>query len=248
MIRLEDVSAGYGKKKVLSSVSADLRRGKLTVIIGPNGSGKSTLLKCISGIIPIMSGRVMIDGRELAELKRQDVAKMIAYLSQGRELPNMTVSQLVLHGRFPHLSFPRRYSDNDREKASQAIEAMGMKGLEDKAINGLSGGMRQSAYIAMALCQETDCILFDEPSTYLDISHTLSLMRRMKALAENGRAVVAVMHDITMALDFADEVIVMDKGNIIIQESSQNVVRMGIIQDVFGVGIKKNDSKYEYDY
>lgn len=252
MIKLKSVSSGYGKKEVVSSVTASFERGRLTAVIGPNGCGKSTLLKTISGIIPLMSGNITADGGDISKMKRGEIAKKITYLSQGRDVPDMTVSQLVLHGRFPHLSYPRRYGERDREIARLAMERMGIYNLSDERVRDLSGGVRQSAYIAMALAQETDCILFDEPSTYLDISHSLSLMRQMRELAEGGRAIVTVMHDIPMALDFADDVIVMQSGRIVMQGSPCDIVESDVIRDIFGVGVNQRSAggqtRFEYDY
>lgn len=252
MIKLKSVSSGYGKKEVVSSVTASFERGRLTAVIGPNGCGKSTLLKTISGIIPLMSGNITVDGGDISKMKRGEIAKKITYLSQGRDVPDMTVSQLVLHGRFPHLSYPRRYGERDREIARLAMERMGIYHLSDERVRELSGGVRQSAYIAMALTQETDCILFDEPSTYLDISHSLSLMRQMRELAVGGRAIVTVMHDIPMALDFADDVIVMQSGRIVMQGSPCDIVESDVIRDIFGVEVNQRtadgQTRFEYDY
>ncbi len=248
MIRLDGISSGYGKKEVISALSADIVRGRLTVIIGPNGCGKSTLLKSMAGIIPIMSGEIRIDGKCMSSMKRGDIAKRIAYLPQGRDMPDMTVSQIVLHGRFPHLSYPRRYRASDIETARRSMERMGILHLSCEPLKQLSGGVRQSAYIAMALAQETDCILFDEPSTYLDISHSLSLMKQMKELASEGRAIVAVMHDMTMALEFADEVILMNEGRIVMQGSPQSVAESGLIGEIFGVDLEDAGRGYVYKY
>ena len=145
MIKLKSVSSGYGKKEVVSSVTASFERGRRTAVIGPNGCGKSTLLKTISGIIPLMSGNITADGGDISKMKRGEIAKKITYLSQGRDVPDMTVSQLVLHGRFPHLSYPRRYGERDREIARLAMERMGIYNLSDERVRDLSGGVRQSA-------------------------------------------------------------------------------------------------------
>ena len=178
MIELKHISVGYGKQIVLNDLSAAFEKGKLTAVIGVNGCGKSTLLKTILGMVPVSNGEIAIDGRPLAEMSRKDIARSIAYLSQGKGTPDMTVEQLVLHGRFPHLSYPRRYTTQDREIALAAMEQVGITDYARKPLYTLSGGMRQNAYIAMALTQGTDHILLDEPNTFLDISHQLELMKR----------------------------------------------------------------------
>ena len=162
MLELKNITAGYGRKTILSGVTASFERGSLTGIIGVNGCGKSTLLKTAIGILPLWGGDVILDGRALSSMGRNEIAKRVAYLSQGRSLPDMTVEQLVLHGRFPYLSYPRRYKDADRATALQAMETVGMAHLAGQPLYTLSGGMRQNAYVAMALAQDTDYILLDE--------------------------------------------------------------------------------------
>ena len=202
MLELNRISAGYGKQTVLNDVSAFFEKGKLTSIIGVNGCGKSTLLKAILGILSLSSGEIFIDGENLLTISRNEIAKKIAYLSQGKNIPDMTVEQMVLHGRFPYLSYPRRYSSHDREVAIKAMEIVGVAEFAHKPLYSLSGGMRQNAYIAMALAQDTDYILLDEPTTYLDIAHQLELMRILRKLADSGKGIVTVMHNLTIAFDF----------------------------------------------
>ena len=165
MIEIKNLSAGYGSKTVLGGVNAKFETGKLTSIVGVNGCGKSTLLKSILGILPPSDGEILLDGVPLTEMSRNAIAKRVAYLSQGMAVPDMTVGQLVIHGRFPYLSYPRRYSTADREIAREAMDAVGISELADSPLSSLSGGMRQNAYIAMALAQDTDHILLDEPTT-----------------------------------------------------------------------------------
>ncbi len=252
MICIENISSGYGKKCVINDASACIERKKLTAVIGPNGCGKSTLLKTIIGIVPLRSGEIEVDGCKLSAMGQADIAKKIAYLPQSKDTPDMTVAQAVLHGRFPHLSFPRRYGQEDRERARKAMDIMEISHLAEVSLKELSGGMRQNAYIAMALCQGSDCILLDEPATHLDISHTLGLMRELRGLADNGHAVVAVMHDIPMALDLADEVIVMDEGRIVVCGCPAEIAESAVIDRIFGVGVErfscKDGSHYKYDF
>ena len=165
MLELKNIFAGYGNKNILNGITVSFEKGKLTSIIGVNGCGKSTLLKAIPGILPLSGGEIMIDGKNLRSMSRNEIAKKIAYLAQGKNTPDMTVEQMVLHGRFPYLSYPRRYSQADRDIAGTAMEAVGISSLADKPMCELSGGMKQNAYIAMALAQDTDYILLDEPTT-----------------------------------------------------------------------------------
>lgn len=243
MLELKNVSAGYGKQTVLDGVTASFAKGKLTSIIGVNGCGKSTLLKATLGILPISQGKIIIDGQDLSHMSRSEIAKKIAYLSQGKNTPDMTVEQMVLHGRFPYLSYPRRYSSYDKEVARKAMEAVGIAKLAHKPLYVLSGGMRQNAYIAMALAQDTDYILLDEPTTYLDIAHQLDLMKLLYTLADSGKGIVTVMHDLPMAFEFSDEILVIDNGKVKVQAKPCEICGTSIIKDVFNVQIQSLDDR-----
>jgi iron complex transport system ATP-binding protein len=245
MIELKSVSAGYGRHTVLKNVSADIQKEMLTSIIGVNGCGKSTLLKAMLGILPSSSGEISIDGCNLSNMRRKEIAQKVAYLSQGKATPDMTVEQLVLHGRFPHLSYPRHYSKEDQEIAFSAMEQMGVANLAANPLYTLSGGMRQKAYIAMALAQDTDYILLDEPTTYLDIAHQLELMQTLRKLADRGKGIVAVMHDLPMAFTYCDQILLLDGGNVLAQGTPQEVYSH--IEKVFGVGLEAGEH-YHYKY
>lgn len=249
MIELKAVSAGYGKHIVLKDVSVAFETGKLTSVIGVNGCGKSTLLKVILGMLP-SSGEITIDGKILGSLTRSEIARKIAYLAQGKNTPDMTVEQLVLHGRFPHLSYPRRYTKQDREIAFAAMAQVGIAELAAKPLHTLSGGMRQNAYIAMALAQGTDYVLLDEPTTYLDISHQLELMKTLRSLADAGKGIIAVMHDLPMALTFSDRVVLLNEGRVVSNDAPERVWEKKTIDRVFGVAVKRSvdGRNYSYEY
>ena len=249
MLEIKNVTAGYGKQPVLSGVSAAFEKGRLTSIIGVNGCGKSTLLKVMLGILPLTDGAVEIDGAELSALKRKEIAQRVAYLSQGKNTPDMTVMQMVLHGRFPYLGYPRRYTSRDREIAFAAMERMGISDLAEKPLYSLSGGMRQNAYIAMALAQDTEYILLDEPTTYLDIAHQLGLMQILRELANSGKGIVAVMHDLPLAFDFSDTLAVINKGTLSIQATPSEISESRVVEDIFGVKIRRGQKgNYLYEY
>lgn len=244
MIELRSVSAGYGNHTVLEAVSATFEKGKLTGIIGINGCGKSTLLKAMLGILPC-KGDISVDGRSLKDMSRKEIAQKIAYLSQGKSTPDMTVEQLALHGRFPHLRYPRQYSRQDREIAFSAMEQLGLAELAQRSLFSLSGGMRQNAYIAMALAQDTDYILLDEPTTYLDISHQLGLMQTLRKLADGGKGIVTVMHDLPLAFTYCDEILLLDGGKVLAQDTPREVRTH--VEKVFGIGLEAGQH-YHYKY
>ena len=250
MIELKHVTAGYGKQTVLNDVTVTFEKGKLTSVIGVNGSGKSTLLKAILGMIPFDSGEVTADGTSLKNMSRNEIARKISYLSQGKNTPDMTVEQLVLHGRFPHLSYPRQYTKRDRDIAFSAMAQTGITDLAHKPLCTLSGGMRQNAYIAMALAQDTDYVLLDEPTTYLDIAHQLSLMRTLRKLSDSGKGIIAVMHDLPMAFTFSDRIVLLNDGMIIHNDTPEQVCKQDAIAQIFGVTIERSvdDQSYAYRY
>lgn len=244
MIELKSICAGYGDHTVLEAVSAGFEKGKLTGIIGVNGCGKSTLLKAMLGILPY-NGEISVDGRSLKDMSRKEIAQKIAYLSQGKSTPDMTVEQLALHGRFPHLSYPRQYSGQDRKIALDAMARMGIAELAQKPLYALSGGMRQNAYIAMALAQDTDYILLDEPTTYLDISNQLGLMQALRKLAEGGKGIVTVMHDLPLAFTYCHRILLLDGGKVLAYGAPQAVCRH--TETVFGIGLEAGQH-YHYRY
>ena len=248
MIELHHVTAGYGKQTVLHDMSLTIEKGSLTSIIGVNGCGKSTTLKAILGMIPLQGGKIMLDGENMSQLSRNAIARKIAYLSQGRNTPDMTVEQIVLHGRFPHLSYPRRYTGRDRAIAHNAMEQMGIADLARKPLSALSGGMRQNTYIAMALAQDTDYVLLDEPTTYLDIAHQLELMKTLRKLASDGKGILAVTHDIQMAFTFSDRIILLDKGTVLGSDVPREICRQLLLEQTMGVSLCCTDTGYSYRY
>lgn len=249
MLELNKVSAGYGRKTVLEDISAAFPKGKLTSIIGVNGCGKTTLLKTVLGMLPVGSGEIRMDGVLLSNLTRNEIAKKAAYLAQGKSTPDMTVEQMVLHGRFPHLQYPRRYTEQDREIACAAMERVGIEALAEQPMSTLSGGMRQNAYIAMALAQSTDYILLDEPTTYLDISHQLELMKTLRELADGGKGIIAVMHDLPMAFHFSDEIVLIHRGKIQTVATPEDLWDSDEIREIFGVRLSKNEcGQFCYQY
>ena len=248
MLELKNISAGYGKRPVLSDVTASFKKGKLTSIVGLNGSGKSTLLKAMIGILPLCAGSILIDGEDIAGMQRNGIAKKAAYLSQGKNTPDMTVGQMVLHGRFPYLSYPRRYKDEDAHVAEEAMRSVGIYDLRDKPLSDLSGGMKQNAYIAMALAQNTDYILLDEPTTYLDIPHQLALMELLRELSGGGKSIITVMHDLPLAFEFSDEIAVIENGSIKIQSDPASISESDVIREVFGIRLNRLPGTQKYYY
>lgn len=248
MIKIENLCAGYDKKQILYDISLSVPKGTLISVIGPNGSGKSTLLKSTIGIINPSEGTVIIDDIDTKSMTQREIAMKTSYLAQGKGAPDMTVEQMVLHGRFPYLGYPRRYSDNDKKIASRVMEKMGISDLATRQISSLSGGMRQNAYIAMALAQDTDYILLDEPTSFLDIAHQLDLMRTLRDLADSGKGIVSVLHDLPLAFTFSDTILIIKDGRIVQCDTPDAICKSGIVKDIFGVDLYYSADKKSYFY
>ena len=239
MLEVKNLCAGYGHTPVLKNINLSLKAGTVTVLLGPNGCGKSTLLKAISGLLPTNAGTVTLNEEPILKLPPRILAQKIAYLSQSRQIPDITVRRMVLHGRFPYLQYPRRYRNEDFAAADAAMEQMQIVDLADCLLQNLSGGQRQKVYIAMALAQNTPVILMDEPTTYLDAAHQLQMMQQAKALREEGKTVVLVLHDLSLALQVADQVILLQEGSVAETGTPQSVFESGNLNRVFGVELER---------
>ena len=249
MLEIQHLTGGYPGNPVLKDISLIFPKGTVTVVAGPNGCGKSTLLKSIAGILPA-SGSILLDGVSLQSCSSRERAQRIAFLPQSRSVPEITVGRLVLHGRFPYLSYPRQYRKADRDAADAAMAALKISDLAQRPLPSLSGGQRQKAYIAMALAQDTDVVLLDEPTTFLDISHQLQMMELAKQLASRGKTVVLVLHDLTLALEHADHLVVMSQGAPITTGTPEAVFQSGCLKQVFGVDLGRTQvgEKWKYFY
>ena len=243
MIELNGLCIGYEKRRVLQNINAVFPSGRLTVIVGPNGSGKTTLLKAAAAILPVQSGEILLDGARLPRMKSRDRAKKIAYLSQGRSVPDMSAEQTVLQGRFAHLPYPYVYTEKDKAIAAEAMARMDVCAFASMPMSALSGGMRQNVYLAMALAQETDYIFLDEPTTYLDIGNRFRVMDTLRALADSGKGIVAVLHDLELAMQYADEIVVMCEGAIIAKGTPDTICQSKILDRVFHISIQKTQTE-----
>ena len=228
MVELRNLTAGYGEKTILRDISLTFSPGTVTAILGVNGCGKSTLLKAAAGLIPLQGGEVLTD---------EPRARNIAYLPQTRRLPELTAGRLVLHGRFPWLGWPRTYRPADHAAARKAMERLGVAQFADTPMSQLSGGTRQKIYLAMALAQEAPAILLDEPTSFLDPAHQLRFLELCRSLAAEGRAVAAVLHDLPLALRFADRLAVLDGGRLIALGTPDEIMSTDILQKTFGIQI-----------
>ena len=248
MIETSGLCAGYGGEDVLQDVTASFPYGQVTVVLGPNGCGKSTLFKTILGLHKRRRGSITVDGTPSQELTPRQLAKKAAYLAQSRNVPNITVFRMVLHGRFPYLVYPRRYRSEDTNAAWEALRRTGADTLADRQVGELSGGQRQKVYIAMALAQGADTIFMDEPTTFLDVRHQLETMDIIQGLTQEGRAVVLVLHDICMALRVADRVLLMEGGRVCFDGDPEELFESGLLDRVFSVHVRRFASQDGWQY
>lgn len=248
MIEIQHLCAGYGKREILHDVNLTVNSGEITTLLGSNGCGKSTLLKSIVGLLPVNSGDVLVDGVSLLPKSSTQRARQVAYLAQGRSVPEITVERMVLHGRFPHLRYPRRYQKEDYEVAQHAMEEMGIAHLATQPMANLSGGMRQKVYIAMALAQQAPVILLDEPTTYLDVSQQIKFMDVAEKLAGQGKAVLMVLHDVIMAMKLSHQLAILQDGAITHVGPPQNMLEAGVLTQLCQVDIQWLDTPQGRQY
>lgn len=243
MIQTRQLSAGYLGKTIVKNITLDFYPGEVLVLLGPNGSGKSTFLKAALGLLPISEGEVLYDGVDIRQMKRKEVAKKAALLSQSRNTPSIQAIRMVLHGRFPYLSYPRSYTAEDKKIAKESMEKTGTSAYETANVSELSGGQRQGIYLAMALAQDTSTVFMDEPTTYLDVKHQLQVMQTAKELAKAGKAVVLVLHDLPMALAGADKIAVFEQGELRACDTPEQIYAQGILDEVFEVKVRRVETE-----
>ena len=248
MIALKDLTVGYHGEALLSQVNLEFPQGQVTVLLGPNGCGKSTLLKTVLGLLPPLGGEIFYDGEPISSLSGGAVARKAAYMAQNHTVPSIVAQRMVLHGRFPYLSFPRKYRKEDHEAVRRALETAGGLDLSNRPMQELSGGQRQKVYLAMALAQETETILMDEPTTWLDIRHQLEVMATARALAESGRAVGLVSHDLCLALRTADRVAVLAQGALQMAAPPEEAFASGVLDLAFGVRVRRVETPTGWQY
>ncbi|WP_229402728.1 ABC transporter ATP-binding protein [Micromonospora okii] len=232
----EDVTLGYGERVVSARVSLAVPDGAFTAIVGPNACGKSTLLKAFVRLLTPSSGAVRLDGRDVADHRPKRFARQVGFLPQGLVAPeDIVVRRLVARGRYPHGSLLGTGTAADAEAVRSAMEVAGVAELAERRVEELSGGQRQRVWIAMVLAQETPYLLLDEPTTFLDITHQYELLALFARLRDEGRTIVAVLHDINQACRFADHLVAMKGGRVVAQGPPADVVDAELMREVFGL-------------
>ena len=235
MLELRGIAAGYGGTPVLREVSFTVPKGSLTALIGPNGCGKTTLLRAAARQLPLLAGEILLDGRPVSSYGRTEFARKAAFMPQVRSVPAITAGALVAHGRFPHLGFSRRLRPEDRAAVQAAMEATGVADWANRDLRALSGGERQRVYLAMALAQDTDLILLDEPTTYLDPGRQFELLDLIASLPGRGKTVVMVLHDLSHALRYSTQLLLLEQGRLVQRGTPEALYAGGQLDRVFGI-------------
>jgi iron complex transport system ATP-binding protein len=233
----EHISLGYADREVVADLSVVIPPAKFTVIVGANACGKSTLLRGLARLLSPRSGTVLLDGKSIHGMPTREVATLLGVLPQTPIAPDgIIVSDLVARGRYPHQGWFRRWTAADDASVAKALADTDTLELAARPVDELSGGQRQRVWIAMALAQETDLLLLDEPTSFLDIAHQVEVLDLLTDLVRNGgRTVVAVLHDLNLACRYADHIIAMRSGAIIAEGAPADVVTPAIVSAVFGM-------------
>jgi len=247
----EDLVVGYpsADEPVIDGETIHVKPGAVTALVGPNGSGKSTLLKGLAQQLSLDAGTVLLDGRDVRTMETKELARNLGLLSQENVSPDsITVEKLVSHGRYPHRGFFDGLTDEDREAIEHAVDLAGVDHLRDRQVGSLSGGQKQLVWIAMVLAQETDVLLLDEPTTFLDMHHQLEVMGIVETLRdESDITVVVVLHDIDQAARYADRMIALEDGSVYARGPPEAVVTEQLLADVFEVEATVEQSKWGPD-
>lgn len=237
ILEVSKLETCYENFVVFKDIDLKIEEGKITTIIGPNGCGKSTLLKTMGRIIKPSNGQIYLKGENITKIQTKKIAKSLALLPQNPVAPpELKVEELISYGRFPHCKKINKLTVKDKEIIEWAINVTKVTDFKEREIVCLSGGQRQKVWLAMALAQETDVLLLDEPTTYLDMSHQLEVLKIVEELnKERKRTVVMVLHDINHAARFSHNIVAMRSGKIIAQGKPEDVITNPVLKEVFNI-------------
>lgn len=233
----QQLTLRYGETIIMDTLNLHIPHGQITILIGSNGCGKSTLLRSFARLLQPAQGSILLNGREIAQLSTKEVARQMAVLPQGPVLPEgLTVLQLVRLGRYPYQSLFHQWSEEDELQVQKALMLTHMSHLMDRDVNSLSGGQRQRAWIAMTLAQDTEILLLDEPTTYLDVAHQVEIMDLLFELnQQEQRTIVMVLHDLNLACRYAHHMIAVHNKGVHSQGMPEDIVTKEMIREVYGM-------------
>jgi len=237
MIDVNNLSLTYDSNAIIiQELNMTIQERLITALVGPNGCGKSTLLRGISRLLKPLKGSVHLDGYDIHAMKAKELAKQLGILPQSPSAPEgLTVHELVAQGRYPHQNWFQQWSREDERIVEDALITTNLTMFADRPVDTLSGGQRQRAWIAMALAQQTQVLLLDEPTTYLDMAYQMDVLDLLDDLNEQGRTIVMVLHDLNHAARYADHIVALRGGQIVVQGSPEQVMTAENIRQVFGL-------------
>lgn len=236
-LEVENMTLSYGKKRIATDLTISIDSPQIISIIGPNGAGKSTILKAFARLLKPEKGLVYLDGKNIHEMPSKEVAKVLAILPQSPSSPtDITVKELVSYGRAPYQSYLSSLTEQDQEIIQRAMRRTNVLPFANRLLTSLSGGERQRVWLAMALAQDPDILLLDEPTTFLDIHHQLDLMMLIRTLyQELNITIVMVLHDLNHASRFSERIIAVKEGKIFYDGTSDEVMTMGNLRELYQI-------------
>jgi iron complex transport system ATP-binding protein len=236
-LEVNNLTLAYGDSVIINELDVAIPKGEITVFIGSNGCGKSTLLRSMARLLKPKNGAVLLDGNAIASLPTKEVAKKLAILPQTPTSPEgLSVMQLVKQGRYPYQHWLKQWSQKDEEAVKNALSVTNMTELAERAVDSLSGGQRQRAWIAMTLAQDTDIILLDEPTTYLDLSHQIDILDLLFDLnQQENRTIVMVLHDLNLACRYADHIVAVHDKKVYAHGKPEDIITAKLVKKVFGL-------------
>ncbi len=234
-LQVKDLTLAYDDKIISSNLSLDIPQGKISVILGANGCGKSTLLKALARLLKAKEGSIIIDGKDLASWPSKLLAQKLGLLPQSPVVPEgIRVADLVARGRYPYRKAFQGMSKEDYNKVQEALELMGVSSLAERCVDELSGGQRQRVWIALALAQNPNILLLDEPTTYLDISYQVDILDTLKEInLQKGTTIVMVLHDINLSTRYADHIFALKEGRLIAQGKPKDIIKAELMHELY---------------
>jgi iron complex transport system ATP-binding protein len=233
----QNLTLAYDKTSIVRDLTLTIPPGQITALVGPNGCGKSTLLRGLARLLKPSKGAVYLDGKSIAQRSTKAVAQQLGLLPQSPVAPEgLTIKDLVAQGRYPYQNWLQQWSAQDERYVQQALEITNLVELGDRPLDTLSGGQRQRAWIAMTLAQNTQILLLDEPTTFLDLAHQIEVLDLLHDLnQQQGRTIVMVLHDLNHACRYADNLVAIKDGRIFAAGKPQAVITEETVRDVFNL-------------
>lgn len=248
MIELCDLHFSYNQACQIDIPKLTLADGTLTVLVGENGSGKTTLLRLIAGELRATQGQILVDGQDMARLPKNRLAKRLSYFPQGRPTPDMSALEVTALGRYPHTRTHLFSPREDREWATCALASVGAEQFAERSMRTLSFGERQRVYLAMQLAQDAQNCLLDEPANFLDVSAQFSMLDTLSELREKGKCILCVVHDLSLAMGYADRILVMKNGTVMADGTPDQLYESGVMDQAFGIRLCRGERDGEMFY